>query len=127
MPTNLPDPQKRKTSERHNTFLTVFLGVLRIALILAIAMIIWSFFADGWGDSRKRVPNRGPWAGVPYFFGVLPVIGDNTSSVARRAALFILRPSSTTPSPLHSGQIFSVIFVPSLVSPPRDQSALRPI
>jgi hypothetical protein len=27
---------------------------------------------------------------TPYLFGPLPVIGDNTSSVARRAALFIL-------------------------------------
>jgi hypothetical protein len=47
MPTNLPDPKKRETSERRNTILTVFLSVLRIALLIAIAMIVWSFFAEG--------------------------------------------------------------------------------
>jgi hypothetical protein len=46
MPTNLPDPQKRKTSERNNTFRTVFFGILRIALMLAVAMIVWSFVAN---------------------------------------------------------------------------------
>ena len=47
MPTNLPDPQKRKTSESPNIILTGFLNVLRIALLIAIAMIVWSFFAQG--------------------------------------------------------------------------------
>ncbi len=50
MPTNLPDPRKRKTQENNRenreAFLKVLFGVVRIALMLAVAMIIWSFFAN---------------------------------------------------------------------------------
>jgi hypothetical protein len=57
----------------------------------------------------------------PYLFGPVPVIGDNTRTVAHRAARFILVALINNTFSLHSGQIFSVIFVPSLVSPLCDQ------
>ena len=41
MPTNLPDLQERKEQESRNKLLSVILVFLRIALVIAIAMIVW--------------------------------------------------------------------------------------
>jgi hypothetical protein len=41
MPTNLPDPQERKEQESRDKFLSVILVFLRIALVIAIAMVVW--------------------------------------------------------------------------------------
>ena len=41
MPTNLPDPQGRKEEESRNKLLSVILVFMRIALLIAIAMIVW--------------------------------------------------------------------------------------
>ena len=46
MPTNLPDPRKQKPDESRDTLLTVLFGVVRLAVILAVAIIIWSFIAN---------------------------------------------------------------------------------
>jgi hypothetical protein len=42
MPTNLPDPQGRKEQESRDKLLRVILFFVRIALLIAIAMIVWS-------------------------------------------------------------------------------------
>jgi hypothetical protein len=41
IPTNLPDPRERKEQDSHAKFLSVILVFLRIALVIAIAMIVW--------------------------------------------------------------------------------------
>ena len=40
MPTNLPDPQERKEQESHDKLLRMILVFLRIALVIAIALIV---------------------------------------------------------------------------------------
>jgi hypothetical protein len=45
MPTNLPDPQERKEQESRDKFLSVILVFLRIALVIAIAMVVWLWWA----------------------------------------------------------------------------------
>jgi len=42
MPTNLPDPQERKEESR-DKLLRVLLVFVRIALVIAFAMIVWSW------------------------------------------------------------------------------------
>jgi nitrate reductase NapE component len=46
MPTNLPALRKQKPDESRDTLLTVLFGVVRLAVILAVAIIIWSFIAN---------------------------------------------------------------------------------
>jgi hypothetical protein len=45
MPTNLPDPQERKEQENRDKILRAILVFLRIALVIAIAMIVWWWWA----------------------------------------------------------------------------------
>jgi hypothetical protein len=42
MPTNLPDPRDRKADANHETFLAALFVVVKVAMIIATAMIIWS-------------------------------------------------------------------------------------
>jgi flagellar basal body-associated protein FliL len=41
MPTNLPDPQRRKEQESRDKLLRVILVFVGIALLIAVAMIVW--------------------------------------------------------------------------------------
>jgi hypothetical protein len=45
MPTNLPDPQGRKEQQSRDKLLRVIFVFVRIALLIAVAMIVWSWFA----------------------------------------------------------------------------------
>jgi hypothetical protein len=47
MPTNLPDPRQRKPNEKDEALRSTLLLALRVGLAITVAMIIWSFFADG--------------------------------------------------------------------------------
>jgi hypothetical protein len=41
MPTNLPDPRKRKAKEIEDRFLNVVFAVVKVAMAISCAMIIW--------------------------------------------------------------------------------------
>jgi hypothetical protein len=48
MPTDLPDPRKRKPNEMDEALRSALLMALTVGLAIAAAMIIWSFFSpDG--------------------------------------------------------------------------------
>jgi hypothetical protein len=48
MPTNLPDPRKRKAQEIEDTVMNVMSIVVKVAMAISCAMIIWTFwFARG--------------------------------------------------------------------------------
>jgi hypothetical protein len=48
MPTNLPDPQKRKDRELEDTFTNAMFIVVYLAMVIATAMIVWLvWFARG--------------------------------------------------------------------------------
>jgi hypothetical protein len=48
MPTNLPDPRNRKTDANRETFLAALFVVVKVAMVIATAVIIWSvWFANG--------------------------------------------------------------------------------
>jgi hypothetical protein len=42
MPTNLPDPRDRKADANHETFLAALFVVVKVAMAIATAIIIWS-------------------------------------------------------------------------------------
>ena len=44
MPTNLPDPRKRESLDPEEPFLKWLLLMLRVAMAVAFATIIWSFW-----------------------------------------------------------------------------------
>ena len=43
MPTNLPDPPRRKQQESRDKLLKVLFVFVKIALVIAFAMIVWSW------------------------------------------------------------------------------------
>jgi hypothetical protein len=48
MPTNLPDPGHRKTDGHRETFLATLFAVVKVAMVIATAMIVWSlWYANG--------------------------------------------------------------------------------
>jgi hypothetical protein len=48
MPTNLPDPLKRKTQEIEDRFMNVVFIVVKVAMAISCAMIIWTlWYAKG--------------------------------------------------------------------------------
>ena len=44
MPTNLPDPLKRKRQEIEDKFMNVVFVAVKVAIAFSCAMIIWAFW-----------------------------------------------------------------------------------
>jgi hypothetical protein len=87
MPTNLPDPRKRKAQASEEPLLYVMIAVMVVGMIIALAIVGWSVAIAGWRSrmlegyqSRRRAISRLRWFSGTSYSSIAFAIADSGPS-----------------------------------------------